>query len=125
MSTAFYWFKNYETIEENYGMCGTFYNINFLDGGETSHSVGNYLPIQKLLRENFDTQIPYISTSMVDTDNIEKYLDTRLINPKDMLYMMEFLLRKYTNEELSDLQDRVELFRDLSKEGYYIAYDSF
>ena len=115
MSIGFYWFKDYQLYlyDEYYGE----YALEYLDGDSTSHSAGNIIKVQDLLEKYGGVRISSIRTYDVD-ENYE--LD--LINPKLMSEICERILKNSDVDEV-DMRDRIEWFKKLSDEGYYLTYD--
>ena len=115
MSTGFNWFKNYEIYLSNdyYGD----YALCYLDGDSTSHSSGNIIKVQNLLEKHGGIRIPSICTH-----DIEKDYELHLIDPKVMSEVCEKILKNSDVDEV-DMRDRIEWFKKLSDEGYYLSYD--
>lgn len=115
MSTGFNWFKEYEIYlyDEHYGD----YAVCYLDGNSSSHSSGNIAKVQELLENYGGIRIPYVRTHGVDED-----YDLNLIDPKVMSYVCGKIL-EYSDIDRYDMRDRIEWFKKLSDEGYYLSYD--
>ena len=115
MSIGFNWFKDYQLylFDEYYEE----YALEYLDGDSTSHSAGNIIKVQDLLEKYGGIRIPSIRTYDVD-ENYE--LD--LINPKLMSDVCERILNGSEVDEV-DMRDRIEWFKKLSDDGYYLTYD--
>lgn len=115
MSIGFYWFKSYKIkIDEN-----CFYtdvNLKYLGGGSTSHSAGNIQKVQNLLEKYGGNRIPEINKEFICSDKLD------LIKPKEMSKMCYKVLASTEVDEL-DMRERIEWFKELSDEGYYLIYD--
>ncbi len=113
MSTGFNWFKKYEIYlaDEYYNT----YDLRYIDGDSTSHSPGNIMKVQDLLEKYGNVRIPYIQCYNV-------YGEPNLINPKVMSEACNKVLQSTEVDEL-DMRDRIEWFKELSDEGYYLTYD--
>ena len=115
MSTGFNWFKDYEIYLSNdyygdYGLC-------YVDGDSTSHSSGNIVTVQTLLENFGGIRIPCIPTH-----DIQEGYEPNLIDPKVMSYVCGKIL-EYSDADRYDMRDRIEWFKKLSDEGYYLSYD--
>lgn len=119
MSIGFNWFKNWKITKEEYRIGELEYEIEFLDGGDTSHSAGNITKLQDILLKYGDVEIPTIWSKVTNT---EAELINELIEPREMLEACNNALR-HTSEDIEYMRDRLEWIRDLSKDGYYICYD--
>ena len=121
MSIGFNWFKKYKIEKEEYGigfMKETYYNVKYLEGGSTSHSAGNIAKVQQLLKDYGNIIIPYI-----DKHNCTEYnLKNVLINPKILKDTCDNILKDTKVDEF-DMRDRIEWFKKLSEQGYYLSYD--
>ena len=115
MSTGFNWFKNYEIYlsSDYYGDCA----LCYLDGDSTSHSSGNIIKVQRLLEDYGGISIPYVLTH-----DIQKEYKPQLINPKVMSDVCKKILDG-TDVDAVDMRHRIEWFKKLSDEGYYLSYD--
>lgn len=117
MSTGFNWFKNYSIkIEEN-----KFYrdvNLEYIGGGDTSHSAGNIGIVQRLIRQYSGKTIPSICADFIKSEN-EKL---KLIEPEEMSAICKKILNGIECDKVG-MRERIEWFKQLSDEGYYLAYD--
>lgn len=113
MSIGFNWFKDYEfyLVDELYHD----YNLRYIGGGSTSHSVGNIIKVQNLLEKYGGIRIPIVDTYGV-------YNKPELIDPKMMSDVCSKILSATEVDEV-DMRDRIEWFKKLSDEGYYLSYD--
>lgn len=117
MSTGFNWFKEYEIIHCEPDHWYDWYELNYLDGGSTSHSAGNITKVQDLLEKYGDIRIPSIQTlNRNDGDKPD------LIEPEIMAEVCAKILENSDVDEM-DMRDRIEWFKNLSDEGYYLSYD--
>ena len=117
MSTGFNWFKDYEIkIEEDRFFRDVF--LNYLNGGNTSHSGGNIIKVQELIERYGGVRIPVICEDFIQSED-EKL---ELIKPSVMSKICEKILQGTEVDEV-DMRNRIEWFKKLSDEGYYITYD--
>lgn len=120
MSTRFNWFKEYK-IHIHKGTTMFDYDenrIEYIGGGDTSHSGGNIGKCQNLLEKYFNKRIPTICADFIHSEDEDLYL----IEPSEMSMMCEEILRGSEVDEV-DMRDRFEWFKKLSDEGYYLSYD--
>lgn len=117
MSTGFNWFKKYEIIHCEPNHWYDWYELEYLDGNSTSHSAGNIAKVQGLLEKYGGISIPYIKTLNRSDDN-----EPNLIEPKVMSEVCVKILENSDVDEV-DMRDRIEWFKELSDEGYYLSYD--
>lgn len=115
MSTGFNWFTDYEIYlsDDYYGD----YALCYLDGDSTSHSSGNIVIVQNLLDKYGKVVIPHIPTH-----DIQEGYEPQLIAPKIMSEVCGKILENSDVDEV-DMRDRIEWFKKLSDEGYYLSYD--
>lgn len=113
MSRGFNWFKGYEIYlaDELYHN----YNLRYIDGGSTSHSPGNITDVQDLLEKYGGITIPYVET--IDVYDIPEFIE-----PKTMSEVCDVILHTAEVDEV-DQRDRIEWFKKLSDDGYYLSYD--
>ena len=113
MSRGFNWFRDCEVYlaDEFYHE----YNLKFIGGDSTSHSCGNIIKVQSLLEKYGGVSIPYI-----DTYNVSN--KPELIEPSMMVSACNKVLQTSEVDEV-DMRDRIEWFKKLSEQGYYICYD--
>ena len=120
MGKGFNWFKSYEVKKNDCGYWYEDYSLEYVGGGDTSHSGGNIGKVQDLI-EKFSNgkRIPYVCEDWIDTVDY-KIID--LIEPKEMSEICNKIL---TNKEVDkvDMRERIEWFKELSDDGYYLAYD--
>ena len=45
-----------------------------------------------------------------------------MVDPKNMISACDKLLRITGNDDIEEFRDRIEWFKELSEQGYYIAY---
>lgn len=117
MSTGFNWFKKYEIIHYEPNHWYDWYELNYLDGNSTSHSAGNITKVQDLLEKYGGISIPYVKR-LNRSDDSKPYL----IEPKVISNVCAEILQNSDVDEV-DMRDRIEWFRKLSDEGYYLSYD--
>lgn len=113
MSRGFNWFKDTEIYlaDEYYHD----YKLRYLDGGSTSHSPGNITKVQNLLEKYGGITIPYIDRYGV-CDKPD------LVEPRVVSEVCEKILQGTEVDEV-DMRDRIEWFKKLSDQGYYLSYD--
>ena len=115
MSTGFNWFKTYEIycIDEFYDD----YSLRYLGGNSTSHSSGNIIKVQDLLEKYGGVRVPQVNRHDV-------YDEPTLIEPEVMSEACVKVLQSTEVDEV-DMRDRIEWFKKLSDEGYYLTYDLY
>ena len=118
MSIGFNWFKKYEIIHCVPDHFYDWYELNYLDGNSTSHSAGNVIKVQNLIEKQGGKRIPSINEECIDSVDYE--LD--LIEPSEMVEICNKILSSTEVDEVC-MRDRIERFKKLSKEGYYLTYD--
>lgn len=121
MGVGFNWFKSYEVIPNTISMgIGTYteYDLEYLDGGSTSHSYGNRTKLQNIFRKYLDIEIPTIPDYCQEDKNVD------LIEPAKMYELCTKLLENKKLYDLEDMEDRIEWIKELSEEGYYVSYDT-
>lgn len=121
MGLGFNWFKSHQIIMQDRGRFTpeTYCSEIILTGGDsTSHGYGTSGDLRDLFKEVTNLEFPVISTYNIHSEND----DIGLIEPFDMVRYCEMLLATKEVDEL-ELRDRVEWFKELSEQGYYIAYD--
>lgn len=117
MSTGFNWFKDYTIkIEDNRFFRDV--TLNYLGGNSTSHSGSNIVKVQDLVEKYSGKEIPVICEDFIKSED-EKL---ELIEPQVMSQICENILQGNEVDEV-DMRDRIEWFKKLSDEGYYITYD--
>ena len=117
MSTGFNWFKEYEIIH-NVNRWYDDYHI-FYDGGDsTSHSSGNITKVQNLIEKYGGKRIPQVNGYAIDS--VDYKID--LIEPIEMVEICNKILENSEVDEV-DMRDRIEWFKKLSEDGYYLSYD--
>ena len=117
MSTGFNWFKTYKIeIDDN-----QFYrdvHLEYIGGGDTSHSSGNISKVQNLIEKYGGKRIPTICEDFIQSED-EKL---KLIEPNEMSEICQKILEE-TDCDKVDMRDRIEWFKELSDQGYYLTYD--
>lgn len=117
MSTGFNWFKDYEIKIED----GMFYrdvHLKYIGGSSTSHSSGNICKVQDLIEECGGRRIPSICEDFIHSED-EKL---KLIDPEEMSLICQQILNGTKCDEVN-MRERIEWFKKLSDEGYYLSYD--
>lgn len=114
MSIRFNWFKNYE-ITYNYWY--SYYSLIYFDGDSTSHSFDNITKAQNLIEKYGNKRIPHINEEWIDSVDY----DLNLINPKEMVEICNKILAD-TEVDKVDMRHRIEWYKRLSEEGYYLTY---
>ena len=119
MSTVFNWFKKYEIVQKiPYNPYFNWYGIEYLDGDSASHSVGNIIKVQNLIEKYSGKRIPVVNEDWIDSVDY----DLNLINPEEMMEICSKILAD-TEVDKVDMRHRIEWFKKLSEEGYYLTYD--
>ena len=118
MSIGFNWFKKYEIIHCVPDHLYDWYELNYLDGNSTSHSAGNVIKVQNLIEKYSGKRIPSISEEWINSVDYE--LD--LMEPNEMVEICNKILSSTEVDEVG-MRDRIERFKKLSEEGYYLTYD--
>lgn len=119
MSIRFNWFKKYEITHRfanHYWY--NYYSLDYIDGGSTSHSAGNITKVQNLIEKYGNKRIPSINEECIDSVDY----DLELIEPKEMIEICNKILANTECDEV-DMRDRIEWFKQLSEDGYYLTYD--
>lgn len=118
MSIGFNWFKKYEIIHRMAPSFYDWYELNYLYGNSTCHSAGNVIKVQNLIEKYSGKRIPSINEECIDSVDYE--LD--LIEPNEMVEICNKILSS-TEVDKVCMRDRIEQFKKLSEEGYYLTYD--
>ena len=92
--------------------------LEYIDGGSTSHSGRNIESVQDLIEKYGGRRIPEIEENWLQSEDE----DLHLIEPKEMSDICQRILE---GKEVDDvgMRDRIEWFKQLSDEGYYLSYD--
>lgn len=120
MSTGFNWFKSYKiTIHRGKRMWE--YDdkkLDYIGGGSTSHSGYNIGLVQDLIEKYSGKRIPTIEEDWLESEDE----DLGLIQPKEM---SDICIKILDGKEVDKvgMRDRIEWFKKLSDEGYYLSYD--
>jgi hypothetical protein len=123
MGLGFRWFKDYKILRESYLVFGSCYydefSIDFIDSDETSHSYYNVGLVCDLFENTTGVSFPKLPN--------EEWIDSKdyklnLIKPSDISTYCEMILNG-TEVDNIDMRSRFEWFKNLSDDGYYIAYD--
>ena len=118
MSIGFNWFKKYKIIHRAAPSFYDWYELKYLYGNSTSHSAGNVIKVQNLIEKYSGKRIPSINEECIDSVDYE--LD--LIEPNEMVEICNKILSSTEVDEVCR-RDRIERFKKLSEEGYYLTYD--
>ena len=120
MSCGFNWFKSYEiTIHRGTAMWEYDEKIlDYIGGGSTSYSSHNIAVVQDLIEKYSGKRIPEIEVAWLESEDE----DLHLIDPKEMSEICQKILNG-TEVDNIDKRDRIEWFKKLSDEGYYLSYD--
>lgn len=118
MSIGFNWFKKYKIIHRAAPSFYDWYELNYLYGNSTCHSAGNVIKVQNLIEKYSGKRIPSINEEYIDSVDYE--LD--LIEPNEMVEICNKILSS-TEVDKVGMRDRIEQFKKLSEEGYYLTYD--
>lgn len=118
MSVGFNWFKEYEIIYSKIDPWYDNYRL-FYDGGDSaSHSYGNVIIVQNLIKKYSGKRIPQVNEYAINS--IDYKID--LIEPSEMVEICNKILANTECDEF-DMRDRIEWFKELSENGYYLTYD--
>lgn len=124
MSISFDWFKEYSitkhTEEYCFGHWIDWYELSYNDRGSTSHSAGNVIKVQNLFVKYCGVCIPTVIEECINSTDY----DLGLIEPTEMAVMCDKVLATDECDRLG-MRDRIEGFKQLSEEGYYIAYSDY
>ena len=120
MSIGFNWFKSYEIIHHDQDHWYDWYELIYKDGGSTSHSAGNVINVQDLIEKISGKRIPTISNECINSVDY----DLELIEPEEMVQICDAILASSECDKVN-MRHRIEFFKKLSKEGYYLIYDMF
>lgn len=93
-------------------------DIEYIGGGSTSHSGHNIGLVQNLIEKYSGKRIPAIQEEWFDSEN----QDLHLIAPKEMTEICQRILDGSEIDKI-DMRSRIELFKKLSDQGYYLSYD--
>ena len=118
MSIGFNWFKKYEIIHDRLDYCYDNYRIIYNGGNSTSHSAGNIIKVQNLIEKYSGKRIPHVNE--YDIDSIDYKID--LIEPTEMIEICNKILANTECDEVG-MRNRIERFKELSEDGYYLSYD--
>lgn len=120
MGVLFHWFKNIEVTIMPCGRTFSIVSIIYNNGGDVSHTYSNRTRLKNLFYDECKIHIPTIDDEMVH----DKAHDFELIDPKTIVKCCDKILNNevYKNH---DLRERVEWIKQLSLQGYYIAYDAY
>ena len=92
--------------------------LEYIGGSSTSHSGGNIGLVQDLIENINGKTIPTICEDFIQSED-EKL---NLIEPLEMSSICEKILDN-TECDNVDMRSRIEWFKELSDEGYYLSYD--
>lgn len=123
MGIIFNWFKGYNIVSTN-DYHGVSYFLSLTDRHNTEHSARNVIKVQDIFENITGKRIPIIdcNNSFGSSNDAEKYIDSELIDSKEMSNMCCKIL---LNTEINDsIRMRVERIKELSDIGYYVAYDA-
>ena len=118
MSTGFNWFKSYKIEKDIDCYMDGEYKIRYIGGGDTSHSSGNIGKVQDLFEKYGDVRIPSICEDWIKSEK-EKF---DLIEPEIISNICRKILDNKDVDEVG-MRERVEWFKKLSDEGYYLSYE--
>lgn len=120
MSYGFNWFKTYKiTIHRGTAMWDyDDKNLEYIGGDNTSHSGHNIELVQDLIEKYSGKRIPEIEPDWIKSEDE----DLHLIEPKEMSDICQRILDETEVDEVR-MRERIEWFKQLSDEGYYLSYD--
>ena len=93
-------------------------DIEYIGGCSTSHSEYNIGLVQDLIEKYSGKRIPAIQWEWLDSED----QDLHLIDPKEMTEICQRILDGSEIDKV-DMRSRIELFKKLSDQGYYLSYD--
>lgn len=118
MSIGFNWFKTYEIVYTKLNSYYDYYQVFYDGGNSTSHSAYNIINVQNLIEKYSGKRIPKVNEDAIDST--EYKID--LIEPTEMVEICNKILANAECDEV-DMRDRIEWFKKLSEDGYYLTYD--
>lgn len=120
MSTGFNWFKSYKITTQRTTKMWDWdeHKIEYIGGGSTSHSGTNIAAVQDLIEKYSGKRIPTIEEDLISSEEE----DLHLIDPKEMFQICERILASEEVDKVN-MRNRIQLFKELSDEGYYLSYD--
>ena len=118
MGLGFNWFKGYKIVCCNNGYWYDDYQLYYNENDSTSHSYGNVTKVQNLIEKYSGKRIPQINEYAIDS--VDYKID--LIEPIEMVEICNRILANTECDEV-DMRDRIEWFKKLSEDGYYLSYD--
>jgi methionine synthase II (cobalamin-independent) len=128
MSVNFNWFKTYSIREYNsYGGWTPGFDIFSIeydkDSDATSVAYSTRTKIQNTIERITGKMIPIIDESR-EFDTPED-IHSILIKPEELSIMMgQVLASEEMIEDKDDIKDRIELFKKLADDGFYITFDT-
>lgn len=93
-------------------------DIEYIGGGSTSYSGYNIGLAQDLIEKYSGKRIPIIQGEWFDSED----QDLHLIDPAEMTEICQRILDGDEVDKV-DMRSRIELFKKLSDQGYYLSYD--
>lgn len=121
MGLGFNWFKKYQIIIQDRGgfisepYCS---DVILTGGNDTSHAYSSACDIKHLFQKITGLEFPTINTYSIHSESD----DLGLIEPAEMVKYCDMILAG-KEVDAFDERDRFEWFRQLSEQGYYLAYD--
>lgn len=117
MGLGFNWFKEYKIEESEY--FPDQYCVKLLECDSTSHAYQNESLVQDLFMNKFNISIPILpNEELIDSEDY----DLELIEPEQMSEYCSVILNS-TEIDNINVRNRIEWFKKLSDEGFYIAYN--
>lgn len=120
MSTGFNWFKSYKIkIPKGTRMVNYYEStLEYIGGGSTSHSGRNIGKVQDLIEKYSGKEIPTICGDWIESEEYK----LPLIEPSEMSKICQKVLNGTEVDEVG-MRDRIEWFKELSDQGFYLSYD--
>lgn len=93
-------------------------DIEYIGGGSTSYSGYNIGLVQDLIEKYSGKRIPAIQEEWLESED----QDLHLIDPKEMTEICQRILDGREIDKVN-MRSRIEWFKKLSDQGYYLSYD--
>ena len=119
MYSTVYMYKNSSMISERTKMWDwDEHKLEYIGGGSSSHSGTNIANVQDLIEKYSGKRIPTIEEDFINSEDE----DLHLIEPKEMSQICKKILADDEVDKVN-MRHRIELFKNLSDEGYFLSYD--
>ena len=120
MGLCFHWFRDYQIIMQDETFTRSAYCSDVvLNGGDnTSYGYGRAGDLKELFYEVTKVEFPVICTYAIHSETD----DIGLIDPDMMVRYCDTVLSDERVDELG-IRDILEFFKELSEQGYYLAFE--